>query len=64
MASSIEIRTTQKDKLFDLLKLKKVLLKDNATINLDALNDLIVKTKAIMEAEDVAYVEKMIAELK
>jgi hypothetical protein len=63
MASGTEIRTGQKEKLFDLLKLKKVLMKDNPTINIDALNELIVRTKASMEAEDVAYVEKMLAEL-
>ncbi|MDR2558270.1 MAG: hypothetical protein LBC86_01810 [Oscillospiraceae bacterium] len=64
MASGTEIRTAQKEKLFDLLKLKKVLEKNNASINLDALSELIIRTKASMEAEDVAYVEKMIAELK
>jgi len=59
MASSIELRASQKSELFDLLKLKK----DNESANLKGLNELILKMKAVMEAEDVAYVEKIISEL-
>jgi predicted O-linked N-acetylglucosamine transferase (SPINDLY family) len=62
MASGTEIRTAQKDKLFDLLILKKDMKNENPGICLKALNRMITKTKAAMEAEDVAYVEKMIAE--
>jgi len=58
MASSIEIRTTQKAFLFDLLKAK---IDSNDAEK--ALNSLITKMEAIMEEEDVAYVEKKIAEL-
>ncbi|MCL1822958.1 MAG: hypothetical protein FWG44_02025 [Oscillospiraceae bacterium] len=61
MASSIEIRTMQKTALFDLLKLKKDNEKEG--INLKYLNELIIRAKATMEAEDVAYVEKMVAQL-
>jgi len=58
----IEIRVLQKSELFDLLKLKRD--NDNTGNNLKGLNDLITKKKAVMEAEDVAYVEKMVAELE
>jgi len=58
MASGIEIRTTQKAFLFDLLKAKA----DSGNAE-KALNSLITKMEAIMEEEDVAYVEKKIAEL-
>ena len=54
MATNSEIRTTLKSWYYDLLKTKK----ENGSID-----DLINKTEAIMEAEDVAYVEKKIAEL-
>ncbi|MCL1823019.1 MAG: hypothetical protein FWG44_02335 [Oscillospiraceae bacterium] len=63
MSSSIEIRTTQKAALFDLLMLKKEMEKEKNEANLKALEIIIVKTKTVMEAEDVAYVEKMIAQL-
>ncbi|MCL1819343.1 MAG: hypothetical protein FWG36_01660 [Oscillospiraceae bacterium] len=61
MPSNMEMRVMQKTALFDLLKLKR----DNkkAGINLEGLVELIIKTEATMEAEDVAYVEKKIAEL-
>jgi len=62
MASNIEIRVMQKSELFDLLKLKRD--NQNTGNDLKGLNDLITKKKAIMEAEDVAYVEKMVAELE
>jgi len=63
MASSIEIRTTQKAALFDLLVIKAEMEKERNETDFKWLNKLIVKTKAVMEAEDVAYVEKMIEEL-
>ncbi|MDR2531597.1 MAG: hypothetical protein LBC82_02005 [Oscillospiraceae bacterium] len=61
MPSNLETRVMQKTNLFDLLILKK----DNEKkgIHVDGLDKLIVKTEAIMEAEDVAYVEKKIAQL-
>ena len=55
MATGFEIRTSQKSILFDLLKAKK------GEGNLD---DIIKKMKASMEAEDFAYVEKIINEDK
>lgn len=58
MPSMTELRTIQKSTLFDLLKLKKEL-------QLDAkpLNDLILKSIVVMDEEDVAWVEKQIANL-
>jgi len=61
MANAIEIRTTQKTTLFKFLKLEKENKK--AGIEVKGLKDLIIEAKTAMEAEDVAYVEKMIAEL-
>jgi len=61
MATGIEIRTTQKTALYDLLRLKSENEKEGTFTK--GLAELINKTKAVMEAEDVAYVEKMIAEL-
>ncbi|MCL2633913.1 MAG: hypothetical protein FWD34_05290 [Oscillospiraceae bacterium] len=51
MATNTEIRTTLKSWYYDLLKTKK----DNGSID-----ELIEKMKATMDAEDVAYVEKII----
>jgi len=53
MSTGVEIRTTQKTYLYDLLKAKK----DNQSID-----EVIKKLKASMEAEDFAYVEKIINE--
>ena len=58
MATSNEIRVYQKDMLFKLLVLKK------EAGETKELNKLIIQTKAVMEAEDVAYVEKMVEELQ
>lgn len=60
MATNAELKMVQKDKLYDLLKLKY----DNADSNINGLDDLINKTEAIMEEEDVAWVEKKIAQRK
>ena len=57
MASNTEIRADQKDRLFDLLKMKK----DNPGIVIVGLEENILKAMAVMEKEDVAWVEKMIA---
>jgi len=62
MATGIEIRTTQKTALFDLLMIKAEMMKEKKETD-KWLEKLIIKTKTAMEAEDVAYVEKMIAEL-
>lgn len=59
MASSLEMRTSQKDRLFDLLKVKK----DNPNISIIGLEESILRTMAVMEKEDVAWVEKMVAKL-
>jgi len=60
MATALEMQAEQKKRLFQLLKLKKV----NAGIKIKELDDLIVATKAEMQQEDVAWVEKMILELE
>jgi len=60
MASNSEMRIAQKEKLYDLLKLRA----DNENIKINGLKEVIVRAKAAMEAEDVAYVEKMLEELK
>jgi len=62
MATGIEIRTTQKAVLFDLLTLKKQMEDEKDSVGYKGLLQLIKKTKAMMEQEDVAYVEKMINE--
>jgi hypothetical protein len=53
----MEMRAFQKNYLFRLLKLKR------DTGDTKELQELIIEVKTSMEAEDVAYVEKMIAEL-
>ena len=53
MATNLEIRTIQKTILSDMLEAKK----ENKSID-----ELIKKMKATMEAEDFAYVEKIINE--
>jgi len=62
MASSIEIRTTQKTALFDLLTIKAEMMKEKKETD-KWLEKLIIKMEAGMEEEDVAYVEKKIAQL-
>lgn len=55
MPNMMEMRSAQKTLLFDLLLLKKD-VKDNPR-----LNEMISRTEAGMEEEDVAWVEKMVA---
>ena len=62
MSSNAEISTMQKSELYDLLMLKAENEKDG--IDTKGLDKLINKKKAVMAAEDVAYVEKIIGELK
>jgi hypothetical protein len=57
MATNNEMRIWQKDMLFKLLLLEKEAGKTKE------LTKLIVQTKAVMEAEDVAWVEKKVAEI-
>jgi len=59
MATTTEIRTTQKRMLFDLLKLKK----DNPNAIIHGLDVIIVRLETEMEAEDVAYVEKQMEKI-
>jgi len=60
MANELEIREKQKDKLFDFL----VLLKLNEGSKIRGLNRMISKAKALMCKEDIADVEKLVAELE
>ncbi|MDR2559909.1 MAG: hypothetical protein LBC86_10290 [Oscillospiraceae bacterium] len=62
MPSVPELRKATKDELYDLLKLK--IDNEKANITVIGLNQLINKKQAGMEAEDVAYVEKIISELE
>ncbi|MCL1824069.1 MAG: hypothetical protein FWG44_07690 [Oscillospiraceae bacterium] len=62
MATNNEQRAAQKEKLYDLLKLKRD--NDNKGIKVEGLEELINRVKAPMEVEDVAYIEKLIAELE
>jgi len=62
MATNAELKIMQKNTLFDLLKLKRDNEKKGHKVA--GLNDLIVKTRASMEQEDVAWVEKTIEELE
>jgi hypothetical protein len=62
MPSSIELRAAQKTELFDLLELK--LLNEAEGKSISGIEKLVARKTAAMEAEDVAYVEKIIAGLK
>ena len=57
----MEISVIQKNHLFDLLMLKK--LDQKAGRNNPDLDVLVAKTVTMMEKEDVAWVEKQIAQL-
>ena len=61
MPTNLVMRIMQKTALYDLLMLKR----DNAQqgITVKGLTELINRAEAVMEAEDVAWVEKKIAEL-
>ncbi|MCL2225971.1 MAG: hypothetical protein FWB96_13470 [Defluviitaleaceae bacterium] len=59
MATKTEMQVEQKRLLYKLLKLKK----DNAKVNVIGLNELINQAEAEMDEEDVAWVEKKIAQL-
>ncbi|MDR2183021.1 MAG: hypothetical protein LBE55_02495 [Clostridiales bacterium] len=59
MASHLEIRERQRDKLYTLLKIKL----DNKDMPIKGLKEEINATEAVMDEEDVAWVEKKIAQL-
>jgi hypothetical protein len=59
MPTNRELQVEQRRRLFMLLKLKK----DNGNNKIIGLNDMIIATEAEMEEEDVALVEKKIAQL-
>ena len=59
MTTLLEIQVEQQKRLFQLLRLKKI----NAEIVVKGLDELIIATKAEMQQEDVAWVEKMVAEI-
>jgi len=58
MASSAELRIFQKDKLFDLLVIEKM----NPGLKIKGLGSQIRKAKSVMEQEDIAHVEKLVAQ--
>jgi len=60
MAAITEIRREQTEKLYDLMRMRL----DNmaAGVNVIGLDELIRRTKASMLKEDVAWVEKVLAE--
>jgi hypothetical protein len=59
MATGLEMRFVQKDKLYALLNIK--LAYENAGLPiLDELQRELQRTKVVMEAEDVAFVEKAV----
>jgi hypothetical protein len=58
MSTNLEIQVEQKKRLYMLLRLEK----ENAGIKINGLRRDIKATMAEMQQEDVAWVEKMIAE--
>jgi len=59
MATNLEMQTAQRAHLFSLKKLEKL----NKGTTVKGLKDMIIGAEAVMPEEDVAYVEKKIAEL-
>ena len=60
MPSNVELRREQKMRLYQIKKIRA----DNPDILIKGLNELINLIEAEMEAEDVAWVEKKLAQLK
>ena len=60
MATNAELKVVQNIGLFKLKKIKK----DNPGINIKGLDEAIAETESSMSAEEVAYVEKKVAELQ
>ena len=59
MATNLEIRVGQRDKLYVLLKLKA----DNSGVKINGLEEAINASEAVMDQEDVAWVEKKISQI-
>jgi len=59
MATKTEMQVEQRRRLYQLLKLRK----ENANIEIKGLNELINMNESEMDEEDVAWVEKKIAQL-
>ncbi|MCL2035817.1 MAG: hypothetical protein FWG83_00315 [Oscillospiraceae bacterium] len=59
MATNAEIRDKNNSMLFKLLKIEK----ENIGIKVKGLSESILEAKAVMSQEEVAYVEKLVAEL-
>jgi len=59
MATDMEMSTWQRDKLFTLLTIRE----NNKGIKINRLDELIVEAETVMKEEDVALVEKKIAQL-
>jgi len=57
--TNAELQAFQRDKLFDLLMLDKL----NPGLEVTGLKEQIIKAKAVMPEEDVAYVEKAVNSL-
>jgi len=58
MPNILEMRVMQKERLYDLLMLEK----ENAGTTVKGLTQQIRKAKVGMEKEDIAFVEKLVAE--
>ena len=61
MPTNPELRIMQTDKLFDLIQLEKD--NEGKGFEITGLKRMIIKTKATMTQEEVAWVEKKIEEL-
>ena len=62
VASEFEMRRNDKDRLFELLKLKKI--NGNAGIDVLGLDEAITRVSTFMDQDDVKVVQQMIADLK
>ena len=60
MPTNLELKVYQKRMLHHLLKVQS----DLGDVKLTSLEDFINAVKTEMDAEDVSYVEKMVAEIK
>ena len=58
MSTILEIQVMQKERLFDLLLFQKA----NENVKLKGLSRMISRAKSGMSKEDIAYVEKLVAE--
>lgn len=60
MASAVEIEKEQMEKLYDLLMIRE----NNKGMKIIGLHETIVRAKASMKKENIAWVEQMIEEVK